>query len=333
MTGTSLTTARALPADAKALQEPTTVTLRPRFEGSNICTWIGFKHVDYLVEEAVLEHLRRNGWAAGRLYEEYGLCVDLVDIDAAILAATHIDDTVTARVHVPAQDTADGEITLAVTLHTDAPTPVKTATATVRVALRHDPRGGAAAPLPEPVLPYTTALVDRAARVRPTALPTVPATAADGPELLRALTAGANAHGWSRRVPYYHCHFTERLQMSGYLRMMEAAVDRFLDDRGISIKRLLDEQDWIPVVPRNSVSMLAEVRMEERIHTVLTVENVFKRLTYTARMDCYVLRGGVPVHTATGRITHGYAHIESRRDWNLVSFDDRMLDALNGRRP
>jgi len=37
------------------------------------------------------------------------------------------------------------------------------------------------------------------------------------------------------------------------------------------------------------------------------------------------------VQTATGRITHGYAVIENRRDWSLVAFDDRMNAALEGR--
>jgi len=41
---------------------------RPRFEGSNICTWIGFKHVMYLIEEAVLEYMRRNGMSPRQLY-------------------------------------------------------------------------------------------------------------------------------------------------------------------------------------------------------------------------------------------------------------------------
>jgi hypothetical protein len=36
------------------------------------------------------------------------------------------------------------------------------------------------------------------------------------------------------------------------------------------------------------------------------------------------------VPTATGRITHGYAVIDSRRDWSVVNLDDRMLTALRG---
>ncbi|MEV5545600.1 hypothetical protein AB0L35_05570 [Streptomyces sp. NPDC052309] len=330
MTKASVSTARSLPDSVDALEHPTTVRLRPRYEGSNICTWIGFKHVNYLVEEAVLEHLRRSGWPAGMLYEDFGLCVDIVSIDAAIVSATHIDDIVTARV-VAEGKPVDGEIALTVGLDIHgSSTPVKTVSAKVRVALRHDPRGGGAAPVPQVLEPFTVKEIDRSSLVRVPVASTPPATVADGDELLAALTRDANAYGWKWRIPYFYCHFTERLQMSGYLRLMEEAVDLFLADRGISIKRLLDEQNWIPVVPKNSLVMLAEARMEEDIYTVLTVEDVFKRLIYTARMDCYVLRDGVPVHTATGRITHGYALIENRRDWSLAEFDDRMIQRLNG---
>ncbi|WP_309051362.1 hypothetical protein [Streptomyces sp.] len=334
---TSASPAAPAGAPAGSPESVTTVRLRPRYEGSNICTWIGFKHVNYLVEEAVLEHLRRTGRAAGRLYEEHGLCVDIVDIDSRILSATHIDDSVTARV-VAQEKPVDGELALGVTLHVDGPTPVRTVTAKVRVVLRLDPRGGGAAPVPADLEPYTVERIDRAGLARVPAA-AVPPRIADGAPVgggdtaerfLWALTADTNAYAWKWRVPYFYCHFTERLQMSGYLRLMEEAVDLFLADRDISIKRLLDEQDWIPVVPQNSVSMLREVGMEEDLYTVLTVENVFKRLTYTARMDTYVLRDGVPLLTATGRITHGYARIENRRDWSLVEFDDRMLRGLNG---
>jgi acyl-CoA thioesterase FadM len=127
-----------------------------------------------------------------------------------------------------------------------------------------------------------------------------------------------------------YCHFNERMQMSGYLRQMEEVVDLFLADRGLSIKRMLDERSWIPVVPHSSVTMLDEVVMEEELHTVFTVENIFKRFTYTSRMDTFLWRAGAPIRTATGRITHGYAHIRNRRDFNLVEFDGRIMTALGG---
>ena len=65
---------------------------RPRFEGSNICTWIGFKHVMYVVEEAVLDHLRQSGLTPRRLFEEHGLGVEIVDSHARIMHALHMDD-------------------------------------------------------------------------------------------------------------------------------------------------------------------------------------------------------------------------------------------------
>jgi acyl-CoA thioesterase FadM len=120
------------------------------------------------------------------------------------------------------------------------------------------------------------------------------------------------------------------MQMSGYLRQLEEALDLFMADRGASIKRMLDEQNWIPVVHRSSVTVLDEAGMEEDLYTVFVVENVFKRLTFTARMDCHVLRDGRLVPTATARITHGWAAIENRGDWSLVSYDDRLMGVLTG---
>ena len=37
------------------------------------------------------------------------------------------------------------------------------------------------------------------------------------------------------------------------------------------------------------------------------------------------------VPTSTGRITHGYAVIDNRRDWHLIEFDDRLTGALEGK--
>jgi len=80
------------------LETPTRVQLRPRFEGSNICTWIGFKHDNYLVEEAILEHFRSADLSTRKLYEELGLGLDFVEMDVRILSSLHLDDLVTADV-------------------------------------------------------------------------------------------------------------------------------------------------------------------------------------------------------------------------------------------
>ncbi|MEK8104481.1 hypothetical protein NKG94_03590 [Micromonospora sp. M12] len=153
----------------------------------------------------------------------------------------------------------------------------------------------------------------------------------DDPVIAR-LTEGRNAFGWKWRMPYFYCHFFERVQMSGYLRQMEEVVDRFLAARGLSIKPLLDERNWIPAVTRSQVRILDETVMEEELYTVYTVDSIFKDLLYTSKMDCYVVRDGQLLHTATGTITHAYGVVENGREGRLVNFDDRVLRALEGTR-
>ncbi|MGW7362911.1 alpha/beta fold hydrolase [Streptomyces sp. NPDC054841] len=310
-------TSQAPVSDAEA---STTVEIRPRYEGSNICTWIGFKHVNYVVEEAVLDHLRQRGFPAGMLYERYGLCVDITDLSTKIMTAYHIDDIASATVRqVPGKGP---ELRFAVELTVEREgKPVKAAGAKVAVSFRLDPRGGEAEPAPAELAPH---VVDRLG----TGAEPIPVTG----EPLDQLISGSNAFAWAWRMPYFYCHFTERVQMSGYLRQMEEVLDLFLEDRGVSIKRLLDEQDWIPVVPKSRITILDEAKMEEELYTVFTVEDVFKRFTFTARMDCYVQRDGKLIKTATGRITHGWAVIDdNRRDWSVVNFDDRLTNALHGK--
>ncbi|MEV3869828.1 hypothetical protein [Streptomyces sp. NPDC049906] len=327
------------------LNATTTVTVRPRYEGSNICTWIGFKHVNYLVEEAVLDHFRSAGLSSRSLYEEFGLGLDVVDLDTRILHAFHLDDTAEAQV---APDTGDGAATLGfrvtLTIERDG-APVKAVTSKVRVSLRPDGYLQSAEQPPAELAPFvaerlgahlggtaaeTTAHGTAVEPADTTALGRGRGTGGSTDPVLDLLTRDANAFGWKWRIPYPYCHFTERLQMSGYLRQMEEVVDLFLADRGISIRTLLDDRRWIPVVPHSRIQILDEALMEEDLYTVYTVEDVFKDLTYTSRMDCYVVRDGALVQTATGRITHGYAVIENRRDWSLVNFDDHVVRALKG---
>ncbi|MGH4032648.1 hypothetical protein ACQB60_27340 [Actinomycetota bacterium Odt1-20B] len=306
------------------LATATTTQVRPRYEGSNICTWIGFKHVNYLVEEAVLDHFRQSGLPARALYEEHGLGLDLVLIDSRILHAFHMDDIAEAEV-VPWTKETDGTIGFKVTIRFERNgETLKAVTSKVRVSLRMDTYLEAAGEIPPLLARFAVArLGDDLVRE--------PAAAAPAEqEILDSLTAGRNAYAWKWNIPYPYCHFTERIQMSGYLRLMEEGKDRFVADRGISIKTLLDDRRWIPVVPRSDIRILDEALMEEDLYTVFTVEEVFKDFTYTSRMDFYVLRDGNLVKTATGRIVHGYAVIENRRDWSLVSLDERVVDAING---
>jgi acyl-CoA thioesterase FadM len=318
--------------ETAATPEVTTVELRPRFEGSNICTWIGFKHVMYVVEEAVLHYFRERGMVPRQLFEEHGLCLEIVDSHARILHALHMDDLV--RVEVRSKtNPGDREYTLAVQLFVERDgSTLKALTGKVKVVLRQD-RSGVTAPQPLPELePYVVAEINRSDEPFIPASATINGRGSDGMDdaIRQVVPADANAFVWKWHIPYFYCHFTERIQHSGYLRLMEEVVDLFLANRGISIRTLLDQRGWIPVVPVAQVEILREALMEETLYTIYTVEQVFKDVTYTSRMDCYVVRDGSLIHTATGTITHGYAQILNRRDWSLVNFDEQVLAALNG---
>jgi tRNA G37 N-methylase TrmD len=111
---------------------------------------------------------------------------------------------------------------------------------------------------------------------------------------------------------------------------MEEVVDRFLHARNLSIGDMLVERGWIPVVSRARVRLLADVLMEETVHTVFTVEDILKNSLYTARFDTYVLREGLLVPTSTGSIMHGYAISRGEGVGSLAEFDERARTALLG---
>ncbi len=314
----------------------TETLLFPRFEGTNICTWIGFKHVNYLVEEAVLDWLRQNGWPSRRLFEEAGVGVDLTSMSTRILHALHIDDEARFIVSV---STGKGELVAKVTgvVHRDGQE-LKAVTSKVKVQLRAEDRHGSGAGdvpdfLRDAVVNELTPGVPVPERVPASALNEGQPTgrgfvSSDVNAQLR--TGDRPALVWSWRIPYFYCHHTVRMQMSGFLRQMEEVVDLFLTERDASISTLLDEQNWIPVVPHSAINLVGEARMEEQLITVFEVVHDFKGVTYTSTMTCYVVRDEELVPVAVGEITHGYAEIESRADWSLIDFDDRLLTAVRG---
>lgn len=319
-------TTRAFATDSQS-----EVLLRPRFEGANICTWIGFKHVNYLVEEAVIAHFRAAGYGVGRLFEDFGLGFDIVNLQTRILHALHIDDEVRAVVtKLPsANETCQFRVHLMVRRRA---ADVKAVSAKVDVVLRRDSRhrGGEILATPAELASFEVETIGPPAE----SIPIPPSVSAlsvagvSGRVPAELLAKGGKAVMWRQRIPYFYCHHTVRLQMSGLLRNMEEVVDLFLEEHGASIRTLLDEQDWIPVVPVSQISMHGEGLMEEEILTVMEVTQVFKQSTYTARVDTYAIRGEELFLLATGSITHGYAVIENRSDWSLIEFDGRLMSAV-----
>ena len=344
-------------------EQRVTAVLAPRREGANIRTWIGFKHFLYLAEEAVLAWFRDRGTGPAALFGGAGLELSIVDSSALLPAVLELDDVVDAEV-------AGGPSRFTVRLSArrdGAPTVLRGKVTVALLAADGIPTG----PVPPDLVPAVAGSIAAAARAAAGAvglpgLPGVPGVAGvaglagvagvpgmagvdglagvdgaeDGdagepavpgvdPSVLLATHPGGFL--WSWRVPYYYCQFSRRIQHSGYVRALEEVVDRFLADRGLSVRTLLDARGWIPVVSRARVTQLSDVEMEETVHTVFTVTDVLKDVSFDARMDCYVERGGALVPAATGRILHAYAIARGPGAGRLAQLDPPVVAALTGR--
>jgi acyl-CoA thioesterase FadM len=280
----------------------------PPFEGSNIGAWLGFKHFMYLMEEAAIQHVRERWMGPCALWEQHGLGIEIVDSSIRILTALHLDQL--TRVEVRPREGSE-EYELAANLEArDGSQWLPAARGRVKVLFRRSAeRSGAP---PGDLLPYVRDEIER--------------------DLLSPPGATARSFVWRRRIPYFYCHFMDRLQHSGYLRLLEEVVDLFLAERGISIRTMLERRSWIPVVTEAGLEILREARLEEEICTVFTVEHVYKGRLYSAAVDWYVARGAEWVPTARGRIVHGYAQIPQRGVMKLVPLDGPVLAALLGER-
>lgn len=307
----------------------------PRFEGSNIVTFIGFKHVMYLSEEALLQRFRNYGLLPRMLFENYGICLEIVDSNHRILHALHMDELIETQIE-PVSGLDETELRFKVTMlaQRDGKT-VKLCTGKISALFRFHEGDKERCEIPENLKSHVVECVDRSKTQQ---FAEFDPKCGRGDSILKedllnqVVPSDANTFIWKWHIPYIYCHFTHRLQMSGYLRLMEEVEDLFLADRGISIYTYLTEREWIPVVPSANVEILREAKMEETIYTVYTLEDVFRDVTYTHRMDCYVIRGNELIKTATGKITHGYAKIQDRKEWRLVNFDERTIDALNNKK-
>jgi YbgC/YbaW family acyl-CoA thioester hydrolase len=309
---------------------------RPRFEGSNICTWIGFKHVMYLVEEATLEYFRMNGFAPQKMYEDHGLCLEIVDTNVEIFRALHMDDEVVVEV---GRDIKDGkELIFKVHLFTKQEKLLKAARGIVKVLIRKSDDANLYNHKPIKELePYIHNKINRSVpdsifdfNAQAFGRGTIVTDHLISSHSESKMKNSKNSFVWKWRIPYFYCHFSDRLQHSGYLRILEEVVDLFLAARGISIRTMLKTRNWIPIVKEARVEILQEAYMEEDLFTTYTVENTYKDLLYVARMDCYVIRNNQIIQTATGKIVHGYAEINNRKDWTLVPFDNYTINALTG---
>lgn len=301
---------------------------RPGYEGANIRTWVGFRQFAHLTEEAVLQSFRERGAGPSRLYHRHGLGLEIVDSSLQLPATLDVDDEVTADV----VEQRIGRFAVRLSVRRDGrDVCVCKGRVSVLLVIEREASGREPPPaeLAEVVVPAvrTVDVADSGADGREVVLP----TGADPAAVLVPPGSAAFHHSW--RVPYTACHFSDRVQHSAYVRVLEDVVERFLADRGMSVGRLLAERGWIPVVSRVRVRMLADAHLEETVHVTLAVQDVLRSLSWEARMDCHVRRGDRLVPVATARIMHGYAASRGAGAGRLAELDPGTVAALTGRIP
>jgi acyl-CoA thioesterase FadM len=296
---------------------------RPGFEGANIRTWIGFKHFIYLVEQAVLQWLAEQGTSGRDLYLEHGLGLEIVDCSVQLPAVLELDDEVRAEV----TEAGGRRLTVRLSVVRDGKD-VTVLRGKLSVALVREQTAATRKPAPAGLAALEVADLAEATTVtRPDHRRLAPGQTAEA-----ALTADASSFLWSWRAPYFYCHYSDRVQHSGFVRALEEVVDRFLAERGISVGRLLTERSWIPVVSRARVQLIAPAHMEETVHTVFTVTDVLRGIMFDGRMDCYVQRGDELIAVATAKILHGYAVAAGEGAGGMAELDDDVVRALRGGR-
>lgn len=316
-----------------AVRGVTILNRYPSFEGANIATGLGFKHIMYLAEDGVVHYFRERGWGPQMLYENNGLGLEIVYADARLLTGINLDDLVRIEVRAITLPT-NPELSFSVQMFVDrAGREVKAVSGTWKVLLRQEDPVSSIANPPSALAYFITEKIERGPLVQ---LSFAQSSREPGESDIESkigclLLQEKNAFLWKRRIPYFYCHYNKRLQHSGYLRLLEEVVSLFLEDRGISIRTMLDIKDWIPIVTKTRIEIWREGYVEEDVYIVLTIENIFKTFTYTARVDFYVLRGTELLLVGTGKITHGYLKIKGRRDWELARLDDRTLATLSGK--
>jgi acyl-CoA thioesterase FadM len=292
-------------------------THRPRFEGANIRTWVGFKHFMYLAEEAVLDWFRARGLGPSRLFHDHGLALSIVDSSVQLPAPLDVDDVVDPEV-------TGGPARFTVRLSARGSTVLRGKLRVVLAPTR-GPYGEAPASVPPELAPAVGQIADAAVGGRRDL------AASPGADPAAGLAADRpGAHVWSWRVPYHLCQFSRWIQHSGYIRALEEMVERFLAERGLSVATMLDTRGWIPVVSRARVSQLADVAMEETVHAVFAVDHVLRDVGFDGRMDCYVRRGAALEHVATARILHAYALARGPQAGTVARLGPATIAALTG---
>ncbi|WP_412076469.1 hypothetical protein ACLF6K_13110 [Streptomyces xanthophaeus] len=277
-------------------------------EGANIRTWIGFKHFEYVVSDAVREYLTASGVDARQLVIDGG-SFEVVASRVALTSVIELGDRLAVRIVGLTRVETDR---LSATIEID-----NLRSGQLALKGRYQIVLSAPADDPERLAP----VLDNLERGTLTS-----AAKPRGGSLSGAGTPDAFAHEWV--VPYYYCERSEVLSYRGYVRTIETVVDEYLAHVGLAIPDLLAERAWIPVVAKYSIEVLAPARMGARMRTYFKVDDVIGDVVFNAGWATFTEQAGGWVCTARGEIQHGYAISRGETAGSLARLDETTIKAL-----
>lgn len=287
----------------------------PKNEGANVENYIGFKHMTYLMEEAVISFLRDLYLSPNILYKKYGIKIIIKSLSIDILKAMNIDDFIEIDI---CTSMAINEFVVKAYDNNR----ISFFKGKVGIDIELTNKNVELETLPKKVTDFLNGILETKTKES-----FIEKSIENNPiSDLKMLYKSAFIY--SKRIPYYYCNYTKELHHSGYERIIEEAVDLFLEHKNLSIKSMLDKKSWIPVVSKSKVYLLNKVEIEDIVYIVFNVKNILFNRLYEAEIIFFKVIDNKLQEVAHGEISHGYSDIKDPQNPELVELDYETLKAL-----
>ena len=291
------------------------VGMFPKNEGANVENYIGFKHMTYLMEESIISFLRDLYLSPNILYKKYGIKIIIKSLSIDILKAMNVDDFI--EIDICTSMAVNEFVIKAYDNNRNSFFRGK-----VGIDIELTNKNVRLEVLPEKVTDFLNGILEAKKEESFREKPIESNPISDLKMLYRA------AFIYSKRIPYYYCNYTRELHHSGYERIIEEAVDLFLENKNLSIKSMLDKKSWIPVVSKSKLCLLNKVEIEDTIYVVFDVKNILFNRLYEADIIFFKVIDNKLLEVAHGEISHGYSDIKEPQNPELVVLDCETLKAL-----
>ncbi|WP_422768948.1 hypothetical protein ACN28C_19325 [Plantactinospora sp. WMMC1484] len=289
------------------------VVLRPHYDTANTRLRVGTRGLTALAEEAVVHWFRVRKLSPAVLLERFGLEFSIIDCSSLAFGVAHLDDEITAS----AQPVGSRYFNVRLSVGDRRVLQSRITVVMPRVPGRREE-------LPEEL---TGMAIDEFDRI-PTAVDTHDPEF-EARDLDERITN--DALGWFRswRVPVSGCHYDNRMQYSGHLRILDELAELFAADRGLPARQTLLEHGLVPVMPRVRLRLLADAYAGDLVHTTYEVHQVVGGACFDCRFDAHVQRGDRRIPVATGILLSAYAR-EDDRAGKPVPLPTDIIEAMTG---